>query len=76
MAISISPHVAKSFFRQMCTADQIGNSSMDKNNIIEAVSDAIFLLNDELESVVHDELAERYKIAIENLQKVLITLRD
>lgn len=39
--------------------------------IKKAIEEAIFLLNDELESVIDKEIAARYELVLNDLQKAL-----
>ena len=39
--------------------------------IKKAIKEAIFLLNDELESVIDKEIAARYELVLNDLQKAL-----
>jgi hypothetical protein len=42
-----------------------------KEVIIKAIEDAVFLLNDEYETVMTPEIAERYEVVLKDLQKAL-----
>jgi len=42
-----------------------------KELIKNAIEDAVFLLNDEFESVINQEIAKRYEIVLNDLQKAL-----
>ncbi|MDH4203134.1 MAG: hypothetical protein OEV87_09585 [Phycisphaerae bacterium] len=42
-----------------------------KEVIKKAIEDAVFLLNDEFESVIDQDIAKRYEIVLNDLQKAL-----
>ena len=48
------------------------------NNVLikDAIEEAMFLLNDEFETVIDNEIAERYEASLNKLQKALDLLQD